>query len=138
MFLTDIRHAKQLFSAVDSTGGIAGITQHDRPGLGIDQLFDFCVIRQGKAVLSMSCNGFQMDRRHGGKSVVVCIKRFGDDDLVTFIGHHHHGKGDGFASRCGHDDIFRGELDADPGVIMYQTFLIHFQSLRGTVCQHLV
>ena len=112
MFYDQLFQCLHFFPAVEVSRRIIGITNDNTPGTRRDEFFKLSNRGQGEAILDMG--GERHDLYIGGhcKSVVVGIKRFGDDDFITCVETAHKAEEDGFGPAGGNDDLLVVYVDA--------------------------
>ena len=109
---------------IKATGRVVRVTNHNGLCLRRDDLFKILDGRKGEAVLDGGEDRFHHDAAHLGKSVVVCVERFRNDDFITGIHTGVEGESEAFATTGGDDDFIGGDFNTDAVVVFHQFFAV--------------
>ena len=117
MLLGDVQHQLELFGRQYSAGGVAGVGDHNGPGMFVDQGFN--ALSHSVAVALLRAGGQRPDggARQGDRGVVVGIEGFGNDDLVTVVQNGGHGHLQSLAAAGGDKNVLVCQVNADVAVV---------------------
>ena len=114
--VTDLVH---LTSGIQIAGRIIRITDQDTLGTFVDQLFKFLYFRKREPLLNCRSNGAYFSSGRNGKSHIVGVSRFGNNDLVSRIKARHEWEKYSFGTSGSNDYIICCQVDIEFLVISY-------------------
>src|SRR5690606_32601668 len=126
----------QLFPGIEVPGGVAGVTDHDGLCFGTYQLFK--ILNRGEGEIVFYTGGYRYDLYpcRNTEAVVVGVKGFGNDDLITGISNGVQGEQYGFGATGGDDQIIESDVDPYFSVIFNQSFPVGFKTCGMAVFQN--
>ena len=118
MLLSHLGNHVHLFLGQGYTGGIAGVGDHDSPGIGRDQSLD--TLPDRIAIALLRTGGQRTDGATGGmdESSIVGIVRLGDNDLGIRVQDAQAHQQQSFAATGGNEHIGRIQLHAQTILII--------------------
>jgi len=136
MLLGDVGHQAHFFLGENNAGGVAGVGEHDSPGLVGDEGFDAGAV--GVFITFFGGGGQGNDLAAGGvyEGTVVGVEGFGDDDFIAVIQNAAQNHGQSLGTAGGDDDVVGGKLYADVCIVLLNGLDHNGKSGRGSVLQN--
>ena len=114
----DVQHQLQLLGAEHRAGGVAGVGDHNGPGMLVDAGLHPLPHGVLVALLRAGGQGVDLGSGQGDGGVIVGVEGLGNDDLVPVVQQSGHGHLQGLAAAGGGQDIRPAQLHADTPVVM--------------------
>ena len=105
VLLGDVHHHAHFLRRQHGTGGVAGVGDHDGPGVLVDLRLHLGSIGVVIAVMGRGGDGVDLRAAGIGHGVVVGIERLGDEDLIAVVEDAVHGDLQRLAAAVGDEDI---------------------------------
>ena len=114
VFLHEVANLVHLTASVEVAGWVVGVANHDGTSALVDELLEF----------------------RNGKSHIVGVSGFGDDDFITRVQTTHESEKHRFASSRGDNDVVGRYVDVVFLVVAHQFLAIAQITLAGGIFQH--
>ena len=136
MLLYNIAYLVHLFLCVEITGRIIGITYQNAFGAGSNQFFELLDRGECKPFIDRRRQGFDDSSGRDSKCHIVGIRRFGNDNFITWVETGHKSKEYSFRSAGCNDDVIDRDIDVEFGIITDQLFPETVNTLTRTIFQN--
>ena len=131
----DIQHQLQLVLGQHRTGGVAGVGDHNGPGMLIDAGLHAGPVSVGIALLRLGRHRMNGGAGQGNGGVVIGIERLRNDDLIAIVQNGGHDHLQGLAAAGGGQDISPLQGDADTLVVGADSVQQHGDAAGGRIGQ---
>ena len=135
MLLGNVRDHPHLALVQHHAGGVAGVGDHNGPGIGGDEAFDALPVGVAVALPGVGGQGTDNTACRVDEGGVVGIVRLGDDDLGIGVQNGQAGKQQCFTAAGSHQNVVVFQLHTQLGVIILNGFNEHRASGRSLVFQ---
>ena len=136
MLLGDVHHHAHLLRSQHGAGGVAGVGDHDGPGVLVDLRLHLGPVGIVIAVMGRGGNGMDGGAAGIGHGVVVGIEGLGDQDLIAVIQDAVHGDLQCLAAAVGDQDIALFKVHPQIIVILLDGIDQNGDAGRRRILQH--
>ena len=136
VFLHDVADTHHLLFRVDIPRRIVRIADEDGLRTLVDERLEILYARKRITVAYIGLDGPHLHPRLHGERNIIGVCRLGHDNFITGIDTRREGELQRFRTARRYDDVFRAEVDAEPGIVTDEFVTVRGEPVAGTVLQH--
>ena len=136
VLLGNVRQKTHLLRAQYHTGGVAGVGDHDRPGVLVDQRLDLFPGGVAIALLRLGGNGADHTAGNTHKSGVIGIEGLGEQNLIALVQDAGEYDLQRLAAAVGRHDVIAGNGEPQVDIVVPHCLQIHLHAGRRSVGQY--